>query len=259
LNIGLDSMVLFDDSAAERAMVRRLQPAVAVPEVPADPADFVSTLDRQRYFEVPAISAEDLARNRHYQADANRQTLASSTSDLNSFLQSLQMKARIESVMESSLERAAQLINRSNQYNLTTRRHSAAALADLRLSSQWLTRTVSLTDRFGDTGLISIVLAREEHDALAIDTWLMSCRVLQRGVERMLLNNIVACALSRGLRRIRGEFVATTKNGLVRDHYRRLGFAPRKPPGPDHSIWELVIDESWTPLEHFIHVEDNGA
>ena len=252
LNIGINSLVFFDDNPAERSIVRQLQPDVAVPEVPADPAYYIRALDRHRYFEATAISAEDLQRTQFYRADAERLALESSVTDLDSFLKSLDMSARIESVNSASLERTVQLINRSNQFNLTTRRYSNAELIDMLARQEWVTKTVSLTDRFGDNGLISVLLAREESDALIIDTWLMSCRVLKRGVERLLLNNIVAEAQSRGLTRIVGEYIATPKNGLVRDHYQSLGFVRSSDEKATDSRWELKIDSQWSPREHFI-------
>jgi FkbH-like protein len=251
LNIGINSLVFFDDNPAERSIVRQLQPEVAVPEVPSDPAYYIRALDRHRFFEATTISTEDLRRNQFYQADVKRQALESSAADMASFLRSLDMAARMEPVVDSSLERTVQLINRSNQFNLTTRRYSNADLVHLLSQPACLTRTVSLSDRFGDHGLISVLIAKEDGDALIIDTWLMSCRVLKRGVEHLLLNDIVSHAKSRGLRRILGEYIATPKNGLVRDHYRNLGFALVGTESTEYSRWELTIDGQWAPREQF--------
>jgi FkbH-like protein len=225
---------------------------VAVPEVPEDPAYFIQTLDRQRFFEAVTLSNEDLARTESYRADSKRQALASSAGDIDEFLRSLEMDARIGPVRAINLERAAQLINRSNQFNLTTRRYNNTDVLEMSGSSSWITRMVSLRDRFGDTGLISVLLARIESEAIAIDTWVMSCRVLKRGVERLLLNEVVAAARSRGLNRVLGEYIPTAKNGLVRDHYRSLGFE-QIGGGPDGTTqWELRVDHWSTPLAHFI-------
>jgi FkbH-like protein len=252
LNIGMNSLVFFDDNAAERSIVRQLQPEVAVPEVPGDPAYFIKALDRHRYFEAMSLSAEDLKRTQFYRADTKRQALESSAADLDSFLQSLDMVARIETVVDSTLERTVQLINRSNQFNLTTRRYSNADVLHLMSNPLWITRVISLSDRFGDSGLISVLLAKEDSDALFIDTWLMSCRVLKRGVELVLLNNIVSYANARGLNRIVGEYIPTPKNELVRDHYRTLGFTQIEGQIGAHSHWELRIDNHWKPRKHFI-------
>ena len=148
----------------------------------------------------------------------------SGSANVEEYLQSLAMAARIGPVTAMSLERTAQLINKSNQFNLTTRRRSAAEVSAIAADPQWLTRTVSLTDRFGDNGLISVLLAKVEGDALLIDTWLMSCRVLKRGVETLLNNNLCRWAIGRGLKRICGEYIPTPKNDLVREHYAGLGY-----------------------------------
>jgi FkbH-like protein len=252
LNIGLNSLVFFDDNPAERSLVRRLRPEVAVPEVPEDPAYFIQTLDRLRLFEAVTVSTEDLARTESYRADSKRHALASSTQDIDEFLRSLEMAARIGPVSAVSLERAVQLISRSNQFNLTTRRYNNTDVLEMSASPGWITRTVSLRDRFGDTGLISVLLARIESDTLVIDTWVMSCRVLKRGVERLLRNEVVAAARDRGLRRVLGEYIPTAKNGLVRDHFRSLGFEQTGGGTDGTTQWELRIDNESTPLEHFI-------
>jgi FkbH-like protein len=252
LNIGLNSLVFFDDNPAERSIVRQLRPEVAVPEVPGDAAYFVQALDRLRYFEALTISAEDLKRTQFYQADSKRQALESSVTDLDSFLQSLDMVAQIEPVVESTLERTVQLINRSNQFNLTTRRYSNADVVNLMANPSWVTRTISLRDRFGDSGLISVLLAKVETDTLIIDTWLMSCRVLKRGVERLLLNSVVADAMERRLKRVIGEYIPTPKNELVREHYRALGFMQIDGETPAHTYWELCVNGQWKPHQHFI-------
>jgi FkbH-like protein len=252
LNIGLNSLVFFDDNPAERSIVRQLRPEVAVPEVPKDPAYYIRALDRQRYFEALTISAEDLKRTEFYRADSERQALESSVVDLNAFLQSLDMTARIEPVSASTIERTVQLINRSNQFNLTTRRYTNADVLNFTSNPHWVTRTVSLRDRFGDNGLISVLFARVDSDTLVIDTWLMSCRVLKRGVERLLLDNVIAAAIDRGLKRVLGEHIPTKKNELVREHYRTLGFVEVAGETPGHAYWELQVNDYRQPHQHFI-------
>jgi FkbH-like protein len=252
LNIGLNSLVFFDDNPAERSIVRQLRPEVAVPEVPSDPAYYIRALDRQRYFEALTISAEDLKRTEFYRADAKRSALESSAGDLDAFLQSLSMIARIEPVVDSTVERTVQLINRSNQFNLTTRRYTNADVLNVMKDPNWITRTISLRDRFGDNGLISVLLAKAESGGLVIDTWLMSCRVLKRGVERFLQNHLVAAARERGLTRVLGEYIPTQKNALVREHYRNLGFTQIDGEIPGRDYWELRIDDQWQPFPVFI-------
>jgi FkbH-like protein len=162
------------------------------------------------------------------------------------------MRAHIGPIGAMELERSVQLIGKSNQFNLTTRRYSAADVQAMIDSPDWVTRQVKLADRFGDNGLISVLLARQEGDALAIDTWLMSCRVLKRGVEQLLLNDIVEAARVRGLSRVTGEYLPTAKNVLVKDHYASLGFSCISDVD-GASRWELDVGAS-TPLSHHIEV-----
>ncbi len=253
LNIGLNSLVFVDDNPAERSIVRRLQPEVAVPELPADPAGYIMALERHRYFQALTVSSEDLKRTEYYQTDVARKTAESSAADLGGFLKSLEMTARIGPITPETIERSVQLIHRSNQFNLTTRRHSVAELRAMMEDPSWLTRTVSICDKFGDNGLISVLLARIQHDVLLIDTWLMSCRVLKRGVEQFLLNHIAQTAKELDLASIRGEYVPTAKNDLVRDHYASLGFTQvGKTDEPGHTRWELSLDNGWKPIFTYI-------
>jgi FkbH-like protein len=252
LNIGLDALVFVDDNPAERAIVRRLVPDVAVPELPVDPADYVSAVERHHYFEAISFGAEDFKRTDMYRANAQRREIATSAGDLNDFLRSLDMRAWIGPVGDLELDRTVQLIGKSNQFNLTTRRHSAGDVERMRASGQWVTRVVKLEDKFGDNGLISVLLAHEAESALLIDTWLMSCRVLKRGVEQFLLNNIVAAARARGLTEIIGEYIPTAKNVLVKNHYESLGFSQIAADEDGRTTWRLDIGEDWTPLPHHI-------
>jgi FkbH-like protein len=252
LNIGLDSLVFVDDNPAERAIVRRLVPDVAVPELPVDPADYLRALDAGRYFDAVSISSEDFKRTEYYKANVERRQIASAAGDIQQFLASLDMRGRIGPIGAMELERSVQLIGKSNQFNLTTRRYSAADVQTLMDSADWVTRQVKLSDKFGDNGLISVLLARQQGDALAIDTWLMSCRVLKRGVEQLLLNDVVAAAHARGLARVTGLYLPTAKNTLVKDHYASLGFNLVSDTNGVTS-WELDVAD-WTPLSHHIEV-----
>ena len=239
-------VVFVDDNPAERALVRQLLPEVAVPEMPADPADFVRALERHRYFQIAALAVEDLQRTDFYKANAERAALESSVQSVEAFLQSLRMTARLGPVTPANVERSAQLVNKSNQFNLTTKRTTPAELLAKSRDPDWLTLTVALADRFGDNGLISVVLANRDGDALAIDTWLMSCRVLKRGVENMVLNELAMAARNRGLTRLIGEYVPTAKNALVAEHYSVLGFDRVAVDDGGRTKWELKLD-NWSP------------
>jgi len=252
LNIGLDSLVFADDNPAERALVRQLAPEVAVAEMPPDPADYVATLERHRWFQLISLGAEDLKRTDYYRANAQRQRVESDFSSVQGFLESLAMEAKIGPIADATLERSVQLIGKSNQFNLTTRRYSSGDVLEMLQCPAWVTRTISLSDRFGDNGLISVLLARLEGKALRIDTWLMSCRVLKRDVEHLALNHLYELAVARGAKVIRGEYLPTAKNGLVRDHYRKLGFTLTDTDQNGRTCWELPVGGLWEPLKHFI-------
>ena len=255
LNIGLQSLVFIDDNPAERAVVRQLLPEIAVPELPEDVTGYIQSIERHRYFQLLSVGNEDFQRTEYYRADAMRREAQTSAADIDGFLASLKMVGRVSPITSVTLERSAQLIQRSNQFNLTTRRHSAAELSGFLADPSWVTCTVSLADRFGDNGLISVLLARVQDTFLEIDTWVMSCRVLKRGVEQLLLNHLCDLALERGLQTIRGQFIPTAKNDLVREHYSVLGFS-KTSSGPDgQSKWELSLHNGRQPLRHFIKQE----
>jgi len=256
LNIGRDSIVFVDDNPAERALVRQLAPEVCVPELPEDPAGYIAAIEGLRAFQVVSLSSEDLKRTEFYQANSERQLQAESASNIDEFLKSLSMVAHVAPVDAASLERSSQLINKSNQFNLTTRRRSAAELQALVDDPQWITRTVSLEDKFGDNGLISLLLARVEDNALNIDTWLMSCRVLKRGVENLLLNKLVELARERGLNEIVGEYIPTAKNVIVKDHYLNLGLT-QCGEEEGRTRWRLAIDDD--TVSHTVFIAETSG
>ena len=225
LNIGLDSLVFVDDNPAEREEVRQALPEVLVPEMSDDPTDYPRILDAARCFEVPAITSEDRQRSEMYRGQRQLDELAASTRDLSDFLASLEMEAVVRPFETLSLARITQLVNKTNQFNLTTRRLTGTEVEALMTNPSAFTRTVRLADRFGDHGLISVLWGRVERNTLTIDGWLMSCRVLKRGVERLLLNEVVAAAKARGVSRIIGTHIPSDRNALVEHHYEDLGFS----------------------------------
>jgi FkbH-like protein len=225
LNIGLDSLVFVDDNPAERQHVRQRCPEVTVIDLPEDPAGYARALDEAAPFEVTAISDEDRLRSQQYLANASRGALLESAGDYDAYLASLNQRATISPFVSSDLDRITQLINKSNQFNLTTLRLSRSQVEGAMNDHGALPLTVRLTDTFGDNGLISVFIGVKDGDALRIDLWLMSCRVLKRGVEKILLNHVAHRARQMGLTRLRGSYVPTPKNGLVKEHYASLGFS----------------------------------
>ena len=224
LNIGTDALVLLDDNPAERSQVRAALPEVGVPELPADPAFFAQTLLAAGYFESTAFTADDRQRADQYQANAARAAALGSGTDLESHLRSLRMQALCTPFDAVGRARITQLINKTNQFNLTTRRYTEADVKAFEESTSGLTLQIRLLDRFGDNGMISVIICRSDGADWLIDTWLMSCRVLNRKVERTTLNQIVTAARAAGVRALIGEYLRTERNSMVKDHYARLGF-----------------------------------
>jgi len=259
LKIGLDSIVFFDDNPAERAIVRQFLPDVWVPEVPEDPALYVSCLSDAGYFEASAFTSEDNERTSQYQANIQREALQGKSHDLGTFLKNLHMEMDISPFDSVGLSRITQLINKSNQFNLTTRRYTEAQVLHIEKDPSWVTMQVRLKDNCGDNGMISVVMAKPyegDPGTLWIDTWLMSCRVLGRQVESAVLNSLVEQALQRGFTKLKGEYIPTPKNGLVRLHYSSLGFKPSDTVSGS-TFWDLDL-KTFERLPTHITVHSKG-
>ncbi|MGG9960058.1 HAD-IIIC family phosphatase [Ferruginibacter sp. SUN106] len=250
LNIGFDSMVFLDDNPAERAIVRREIPEVTVPELPEDPADYLSFLYQENLFETTSFTEADSKRNEQYREEAGRAVLQQAFTNEAEFLESLEMTAEVKPIDKFTLPRAAQLTQRSNQFNLRTIRYTEEQLKELCNDKNIFTFTVSLKDKFGDYGLISLlILKRTGDDSLFIDTWIMSCRVLKRNVEELALNQLIVLAQKEGCKTVTGEFIPTAKNGLVKNHFENLGF---KESG--NNLWKMDVD-LYTPKSNFIQIK----
>ena len=227
LNIGYDSIVFLDDNPAEREIVRRHLPEVTVPELPEDPAYYLPFLISQNLFETASHSRTDADRTRQYQEESRRQQLAQSVTDMDEFLESLHMQAKVNSFEEHDVERISQLTLRSNQFNLRTVRYGVAEIKRIMQDPSYETFSVELADRFGNYGLISLAIVKATDDGKAfIDTWIMSCRVLKRTVEHLLFNHMTERLRRRGVGILVGEYIPTEKNRLVTDLLPRLGFTP---------------------------------
>jgi len=241
LSLGLDSMVFLDDNPVERGLVRRFLPEVAVPELPEDPALYARTLAAAGYFEAVTFSDEDRSRADFYQGNARRAVLGQQVGDVADYLAALDMEIDFRPFDATNRARIAQLVNKSNQFNLTTRRYSETDIAALQNDPDVLTLQVRLKDRFGDNGMISVVICRPlDAASWEIDSWLMSCRVLGRGVERMVLRHIVEQARRQGIEKLVGAYLPTPRNALVRDHYAGLGFEPIDEDADGATRWQLA-------------------
>jgi FkbH-like protein len=245
LSLGLDSMVFLDDNPFERDLVRQTMPDVAVPELPADPAFYARTLNAAGYFEAANFSPEDSKRAAFYQGNARRATLQQSAGGLESYLASLDMEITFRPFDETGRTRIAQLINKANQFNLTTRRYSEQHVAEMQRDPAYFTAQVRLTDRFGDNGMISVVICHEDSPGeWSIDTWLMSCRVLGRRVEDMVLQHLLDHAKKHRIQKLRGVYIPTDRNMLVAQHYSNLGFTQVTEDGQQLKTYELAVADA---------------
>lgn len=227
LGIGLDALVFVDDNPFEREWVRAELPMVAVPELPEDPALYAGRLAEAGYFEALRVTDEDRARGAHYAANAARVATVSEGGDLAAYLAGLDMRLVWRRFDPVGLPRIVQLINKTNQFNLTTRRTTEDEIRALIANPHALGLQFRLVDRLGDNGMIGVVVAREtEPETHAIETWLMSCRVLGRGVEAAVLKVLAEVVAEAGGRHLVGRYRPSPKNGMVRGHYPGLGFTP---------------------------------
>jgi FkbH-like protein len=243
LALGLESLVFLDDNPAERSLIRRELPEVAVPELDEDPANFARTLAAAGYFEAIGFSHEDRARAEMYQGNARRLSLQAQTSDIESYLRSLEMRIIFSPFDGKTRVRVAQLINKSNQFNLTTRRYSEPQVEQLESDPKAMTLHARLVDKFGDNGIICVTICRTTSpDTWTIDTWLMSCRVLGRRVEQAVLGEIVNQGRAAGIKTLVGVYHPTDRNGMVRDHYSKLGFKEIEQDADGTTRWQLTMD-----------------
>lgn len=248
LNIGFDSIVFVDDNPAERKMVRDNLPEVTVPELPEDPAEYLSFLQHLNLFETASYTDGDGDRTRQYQEESKRVGLKKSFVNEEEFLQSLEMISKCGPFEKMDIPRIAQLTQRSNQFNLRTIRYTDEDIIRITSSPNHYTLSFKLEDMFGDYGLVSaIIMEKMNEQEVKIDTWIMSCRVLKRGLEQLVLNEIVAIAKANNFNRIIGEYIPSSKNNMVSGHYTGLGFLL----GDTSNTWVLDVD-SYIEKEHFI-------
>ena len=250
LNIGFDSMVFLDDNPFERNMVRENIPGITVPELPEDPGEDLEYLYGLNLFETASYSGADKDRTKQYQVEAQRVSLQKTFTDEADFLKSLNMVSKVSGFTKFNTPRVAQLSQRSNQFNLRTVRYTEANIEALAADTKVIDLCFTLEDKFGDNGLIAVVIMKEQNaETLFVDTWFMSCRVLKRGMENFTLNIMVEAAKEKGYKRIIGEYLPTSKNKMVENHYAHLGFTHVV----DAPTAQYALDvEAYQPRECFI-------
>jgi FkbH-like protein len=255
INVGVDSLVFLDDNPAERAIVRGQLAGVAVPELGEEASGFLDTLDRGRYFETVSLSEDDLRRSEQYALRSDLGQAEARFADYGEFLRHLEMKAEIRGFQPLYYDRVTQLVNKSNQFNVTTRRYTLSEVQAAAVDPARITLYGRLKDRFGDHGLVSVVIGTARGKDLELDLWLMSCRVLKRGMEHAMMDELVRAARAKGLKRLLGRYLPTAKNAMVKDLYLDLGFSLERRDAEGAGAFRYDLEQGEPLPVHFIATE----
>lgn len=251
-----ESFVFVDDNPAEREIVRQQVKGAAVPDI-SDIEHYIQVIDKSGFFEVTSLSSDDLARTKMYQENERRKELQNSFSDYEEYLKSLEMTGEIQSFIPAYMSRIAQLTNKSNQFNLTTKRYSQSEIESISENSSYLTLYGKLKDKFGDNGVVSVIIGEKRNDnqkELHIDLWLMSCRVLKRNMEFAMMDALVEKARQEGIKKIVGYYYPTAKNAMVKEFYQMMGFSKCSEDGGGNTTWEFLITDDYEKKQNVITV-----
>lgn len=254
LNLMPDSMVFVDDNPAEREIVRAQVPGAAVPQMPEDPAYYARLIDRSGFFEITSLSEDDRRRTAMYQENAKRAKEEAAFDNYEDYLKSLAMKAEIRPFAPVYMARIAQLTNKSNQFNLTTRRYSQPEIEAVAEDAEHITLYGKLEDKFGDNGVISVVIGHREGQLLHMDLWIMSCRVLKRDMEHAMMDTLAETCMESGITEIRGYYYPTAKNAMVKEFYSQQGFDKIGEDEQGNTQWKLDLTDGYEKKNHVIEV-----
>ncbi len=255
-----ESFVFVDDNPAERAIISGQLPGVAVPEIDSI-EHYIQIIDKSGFFEVTALSGDDLKRTEMYQENAKRSQMQASFANYEDYLKSLEMRGEIQSFVPAYMSRIAQLTNKSNQFNLTTKRYSQSEIEEVAQDTDHITLYGKLGDKFGDNGVVSIVIGKiagENRDELHMELWLMSCRVLKRDMEFAMMDELVEKARSAGIKKIIGYYYPTAKNAMVKEFYALQGFEKKAEDEDGNTTWEFLIPENYQKKQHVIAINGKG-
>lgn len=251
-----ESFVFIDDNPAEREIVSKQIPGCAVPEI-TEVEHYIQILDKSGFYEVTSLSDDDLKRTKMYQENAKRTQLQTAFTNYEEYLMSLEMKGEIRSFIPAYMSRIAQLTNKSNQFNLTTKRYSQSDIETVAQDPDHITLYGKLGDKFGDNGVVSIVIGKisgKHRDELHMELWLMSCRVLKRDLEFAMMDELVEKAKASGIKKIFGYYYPTAKNVMVKDFYSLQGFSKYSEDEEGNTVWEFEIPEEYEKKQHVITV-----
>jgi FkbH-like protein len=254
LNLLPESLVFVDDNPAERHIVTEQLKGVSAPEL-NQVRHFIQILDRSGFFEATTLSADDSIRNEMYKENIRRQELKAEFSDYHEYLLNLEMKAEIKPFEPVYMARISQLTNKSNQFNLTTKRYTQSEIEAVAARDNYITIYGKLADRFGDNGVVSVVIGRIDNCVCHIDLWIMSCRVLKRDLEFAMMDRLVRQCKKKGIKKIAGYYYPTEKNRMVKDFYGLQGFEKIEEDSQGNTIWNYTIPEEYKNKQDVIHVQ----
>lgn len=255
LNILPESLVFVDDNPAEREIVRAQVSGVAIPEI-GKPEHYIQILDKSGFFEVTKLSEDDKKRNEMYKANQERRQQEASFGNYEDYLHSLDMVGTIRPFEPMYMARIAQLTNKSNQFNLTTKRFTQSEIEQTAADEKYITLYGKLEDKFGDNGVVTVVIGRVEEELLHMELWLMSCRVLKRDMEFAMMDEVIEKCLERGIKAIRGYFYPTAKNAMVKNFYELQGFTKISEDEAGNAVWEYQIPDEYVKKNNVIKVID---
>lgn len=250
-----ESLVFIDDNPAERYIITNQLPEVSAPEIGVV-QNYIQNIDRNCFFEVTNLSEDDLKRNEMYQENAKRTQLQSTFTDYKEYLVSLEMRGVIRAFEPVYMARIAQLTNKSNQFNLTTHRYTQAEIESISQKEDYITLYGKLFDKFGDNGVVSVIIGHKVEKECQIDLWIMSCRVLKRDMEFAMMDALVNCCKEKGLTKIRGYYYPTAKNSMVREFYQMQGFQKISEDTQGNTEWIFDIPEIYQNKNNVIEMED---
>jgi len=255
LNLLPESFVFVDDNPAEREIIRQSVPGVAVPEI-GNVEQYLQTIDRAGYFEVSKLSEDDVRRTEMYQANAKRNQAQTQFADYTEYLLSLDMKGIIKPFEANYISRITQLSNKSNQFNLTTRRYTQTEIEDIASSGRYITLYGKLEDKFGDNGVVSVIIGEIKGKDLHLNLWLMSCRVLKRNMEFAMMDELVHICLEKKIISVYGYYFPTVKNSMVREFYGLQGFDKISEDKDGNAVWKLDIPKNYKRKNKVIRVNE---
>ena len=243
LNLGIDSFVFIDDNPAERDLVSSQIPSISVPNIGDNVLEYIDHIEENKFFEISSLSSEDLARSKLYSDNKKRYEESSQFKNYKDFLKSMEMKAEINQFNNIYIERITQLINKTNQFNLTTKRYTLKEIKSIKDDKNYIKLYARLKDRFGDNGLVSVIIGKIENNSCIIESWLMSCRVLKRDLEFELMNKFIDLCKTNNIDYVKGNYFQTKKNLMVSKLYGELGFKLIDSNKDGDSFWEIKLSD----------------